>query len=120
MIRKGSRYEKARSFAAAEGETDAFPGVRPRRIGPATGVIEHTVRSGDQLDLLARHYYNEGRLWWRILDANPEVLYGGDAVVDTERDKGSNGENGETDESGEPPEMESMVGRTIVIPRARE
>lgn len=117
MIRKGSRYEKARSFAAAEGETEAFPGVRPRQIGPATGVIEHTVRSGDRLDLLARHYYNEGRLWWRILDANPEILYGGDAVVETERDAGS---DGETDESSETSEMESMVGRTIVIPRARE
>lgn len=117
MIRKGSRYEKARSFAAAEGETDAFPGIRPRAIGPATGVIEHTVRSGDRLDLLARHYYNDGRLWWRIFDANPEILYGGDAVVETERDTES---NGETDESSEPPEVESMVGRTIVIPRARE
>lgn len=117
MIRKGSRYEKARSFATAEGETEAFPGVRPRSIGPATGVIEHTVHSGERLDLLARHYYNDGRLWWRILDANPEILYGGDAVVDVERDTESNGEN---DESGETPERESMVGRTIVIPRARE
>ena len=120
MIRKGSRYEKARSFAAAEGETEAFPGVRPREIGPATGVIEHTVRSGDRLDLLARHYYNEGRLWWRILDANPEILYGGDAVRDPEA-AGADTETGNgSDGAGEPPEMESMVGRTIVIPRARE
>jgi nucleoid-associated protein YgaU len=113
MIRKGSRYEKARSFVAAEGATEVFPGVRPREIGPATGVIEHTVRSGDRLDLLARHYYNDGRLWWRILDANPEILYGGDAERNTESDNGADG-------AGGTPEVESMVGRTIVIPRARE
>lgn len=113
MFRKGSRYEEARSFAPAEGETEAFPGVRPREIGPATGVIEHTVRSGDRLDLMARHYYDDARLWWRILDANPEILYAGDAVRD----------EGEGTEAGSEPEVlesSSMVGRTLVIPRGRK
>ncbi|MGD2114557.1 MAG: hypothetical protein PVG07_05885 [Acidobacteriota bacterium] len=114
MFRRGSRYEKARSFAPAEGATEAFPGVRPREIGAATGVIEHTVRSGDRLDLLARHYYNDGRLWWRILDANPEILYGGDAVLDPADGEAS------ADPMDPMESMESMVGRTIVIPRARE
>lgn len=123
MIRKGSRYEKARSFRPAEGETEAFPGVRPREIGPATGVIEHTVRSGDRLDLLARHYYNDGRLWWRILDANSEIPYGGDAVLETAKSgPGGSEAEGDTADTGTVQELEpeSMVGRTIVIPRARE
>lgn len=117
MFLKGSRYETARPFAAGDVGGEPFPGVRPRRIGPAEGVIEHTVRAGDRLDLLARHYYNDGRLWWRILDANPELLYGGDAVL----------ENDETGPTGTfphcPPSGElrpAMVGRVIVIPRARE
>ena len=74
MLLEGSRYEKARSFTD---EAD-FPGLRPRGIAPATGVVEHLLRAGDRLDLLARHYYNDERLWWRILDANPELLHGAD------------------------------------------
>jgi len=46
--------------------------------------------------LLARHYYNDDRLWWRILDANPDILHAGDLCV-AER-----------------------LGETILIPRARQ
>lgn len=108
MILKGSRYEKTRSFTPDETGAEFFAGIRPRDIGPATGVIEHTVRAGDRLDLLARHYYNDDRLWWRILDANPELLFGGDAVR----------ENADTGPLGEI--REAMVGRVLVVPRARE
>lgn len=106
---KGTRYETARAFAAGEAGGEPFPGVRPRPIGAAEGVIEHTVRAGDRMDLLARHYYNDDRLWWRILDANPELLYGGDAVREREEPGALEGEI-----------RPSMVGRVIVIPRARE
>lgn len=74
MLLPGSRYEKARAFAD---EAD-FPGLRPREIAPAAGVIEHVLGAGDRLDLLARHYYNDERLWWRILDANPQLLHAAD------------------------------------------
>ena len=94
MLSRKSRYAGARSFTGEDGR--AFPGIRPRAIGAASGVVEHTVREGDRLDLLAQHYYNDDRLWWRILDANPEILHGGDAVA------------------------EEMVGRVILIPAARE
>ncbi len=96
MLHKDSRYKNNQTFTPAEDGSQEFAGMRPRTIGPATGVVEHRVKAGDRLDLLARHYYNDDRLWWRIVDANPEVLYGGDLVV---------------------PEME---GQAILIPRARE
>ena len=95
MFLKGSRYEQARSFDPA-GDGSLFPGVRPREIGPATGVVEHVVKSGDRLDLLARHYYNDDRLWWRIADANPEFVHAGLMVA------------------------EDQVGDVILIPRAKE
>jgi phage tail protein X len=94
MFVRGSRYQDALPFTRA-GE-QAFGGVRPRAIGVASGVIEHVVRAGDRLDLLARHYYNDDRLGWRILDANPDILHG--AVLLTE----------------------AMQGEVILIPRARE
>jgi hypothetical protein len=96
MFLRGSRYEKARSFEKDPVRGEVFRGVLPRAIGPATGVLEHVVRSGDRLELLARHYYNDSRLWWRILDANPGFLYGGELTLD------------------------HLVGRIILIPRAVE
>lgn len=93
---KGSRYENAPTFAGQEGQPPLFPGVRARVIGPATGVLEYTVKEGDRLDLLALYFYNDTRKWWRILDANPEIVFGADLTL---------AEN---------------VGETILIPRAVE
>ena len=109
MFLKGSRYEKARAFKPRADGSDVFAGVRPRQIDPAPGVVEHTVRAGDRLDLLARHYYNDDRLWWRIVDANPEFLHGGDAVQ-------------EKDDTGPDDELRirGMEGQVILIPKAVE
>lgn len=76
MFLKNSRYKDARRFAAAETGTVRCKGVRPRQIGEALGVVEHVIQEGDRLDLLARHYYSDDRLWWRILDANPDLQCG--------------------------------------------
>ena len=83
MIFRDSRYQNTELF-------------RPREIGPAEGVIEHVVKAGERLDQLAANYYNNDRLWWRILDANPDILYGGDLQLD------------------------DFEGEIILIPKARE
>ncbi len=106
MIGKGSRYENARSFAADKEGGLIFAGIRPREIGPAAGVIEHQVKAGDRLDLMARHYYNDDRLWWRIVDANPRFLVAGTMVLEADDPNGLG--------------RESMVGSTILIPKARD
>jgi hypothetical protein len=80
MITPGSRYETAVPFTQEEGATPVFQGLRPRAIGPARPVLEHTVREGERHDAFAALFYNEPRLWWRILDANPDVLYAGDLL----------------------------------------
>ena len=109
MFLKGSRYETARAFVSANG-APPFPGVRAREIAPAPPVLEHTVQAGDRLDRLARHYYNDDRLWWRIVDANPEVFYGGDLLREKED---------ELPVAGGTLSLERMVGRAILIPRAK-
>ena len=101
MLSTKSRYATARLFESEKGDpaapsTAPFPGLRPRSIQPTTGVIEHTVLEGDRLDRLAQNYYNDDRLWWRIVDANPEILHGSDAVG------------------------AEMVGRVLLIPAARD
>jgi len=96
MFLRGSRYEKANAFTPDPASAEVFRGVRPREIGPAPGVVEHVVKAGDRLDLLARHYFNDPRLWWRIVDANPAFLCGGDVT------------------------LREMEGQVILIPRASE
>jgi nucleoid-associated protein YgaU len=81
MRLRGSRYETVKTFAPGDDGSVAFPGLRARDIGPTIGVLEHTVSAGDRLDLLALQYYNDDRLWWRILDANPDILLGGELLL---------------------------------------
>jgi nucleoid-associated protein YgaU len=96
MRLKNSRYQDARRFEADESGVVRCKGTRPRAIGPAVGVLEHVVREGDRLDLLARHYYGDDRLWWRILDANPDLA------------------------SGVELSLRERAGEVILIPRAKE
>ena len=96
MLTKKSRYNNARLFTPDENGDRVFEGVRAREIGPAQGVIEHEVQVGDRLDLLALHYYNNDRLWWRIVDANPDLQFA-QKLLD-----------------------ESMGGDVILIPKASE
>lgn len=95
MIGRDSRYRGSKAFEPDPRTGRRVPGVRPRTIGRATGIIEHTVRSEDRLDTLAQSYYDDASLWWRIVDANPGVLWPGAM-------------------------LSSLVGQTIVIPRTNE
>jgi len=95
MRLRGSRYENVPTFAQASSAAP-FRGLRARDIGAATGILEHAVGVGDRLDLLALQYYNDDRLWWRILDANPGLLLGGALS------------------------LHDLEGSTLIIPRARE
>lgn len=96
MLTKKSRYKNSPRFEPLAAGTEIFNGLRTRQIGLATGVIEHQVLADDRLDHLARHYYNDDRLWWRIVDANPLFSFA--------------------------PEMlaEEMAGKVILIPKVKD
>ena len=96
MIIKKSRYKNTKIFDPDEDGKEVFPGLRSRNIGPATGIVEHEVVAGDRLDHLAQHYYNNDHLWWRIVDANPDVVFA-ENLLD-----------------------EEMAGQAILIPKASE
>jgi hypothetical protein len=96
MLVKKSRYRDVRTFEPLSDGSEVFPGLRVRHIGSATGVIEHEVQTSDRLDQLARNYYNADRLWWRIVDANPEFTFGPDMLG------------------------EEMAGQVILIPKLKE
>lgn len=96
MLVKKSRYKNSRFFTPDNHGEKIFPGLRAREIGAATGVIEYEIQAGDRLDLLARHYYNDDRLWWRIIDANPKVVFAQNVL------------------------SEEMAGQVILIPKIKE
>ncbi len=104
MFNKGSRYENTKGFTNNKGNNSntisldekIFGGVRPRKIIPATGILEYIVKEGDRLDLISLHFYNNTRKWWRILDANPQIIFGADLM------------------------LEDYIGETIFIPRSTE
>ncbi len=96
MIEKGSRYESVKVFAGENSKEPVFGGIRSRKIGQAAGVLEYTVKEGDRLDLLSLHFYNNTRRWWRILDANPQIIFGADLM------------------------LSEYIGETILIPRSTE
>lgn len=96
MLLKNSRYRDARRFEPDANGAVSCKGTREREIGPARGVLEHVIREGDRMDLLARHYYNDPRLWWRIVDANPDLG------------------------SGVEVSLKGRAGEVILIPKAKE
>ncbi|MDR2001339.1 MAG: hypothetical protein LBP94_07400 [Zoogloeaceae bacterium] len=100
-----SRYKDAKYFSAEPGLPAPFPGIRPRDIGPATGIVEYKLKQWDRLDRLSFHYYNDVDLWWRILDANPEVLCAVDLSIDPKTQEGS---------------KQETVEKTLLIPGASE
>jgi len=96
VIEKRSRYESAKRFVGENGKEPVFGGVLPRQMGPAAGVLEYKVQEGDRLDLLSLHFYDNTRRWWRILDANPQIVFGADLM------------------------LSKYIGETILIPRSTE
>jgi len=96
MLTKKSRYKNSLYFEPLSDGSAVFDGLRARQIKTATGVIEHEVLAEDRLDQLARHYYNDDRLWWRIVDANPQFNIGSEMLG------------------------EEMAGRVILIPKIKE
>jgi nucleoid-associated protein YgaU len=71
-------------LAAAAG-MDASPALAAE-VSESGELIEHRVRKGDSLSLLAGYYYRNPRLWKRIYRANsgevadPNVLFPGDVL----------------------------------------
>ena len=91
-----SRYKDSMLFLGEDGQSPVFKGLRPRVIGQATGIVEYIVKQDDRLDLLALYFYNDSRKWWRILDANPDIIFGADMRLD------------------------EYIGEAILIPRVSE
>jgi len=75
VFSRSSRYSRLPDTvdeSRADGRTVTAKSLRPLPDTPAT--FQHTIAEGDRLDNLANRYYQQPQKWWRICDANPEIL----------------------------------------------
>ncbi|MDM0030045.1 hypothetical protein [Variovorax saccharolyticus] len=115
MFLKNSRYLASERFAPYADGTLPFKGARPRPIGTATGVVEHGLQPGERLEALATHFYNDARLWWRIVDANADVL----CAAEVEQ-LGLEPLPGEPREPASQDAAETEYGEVLLVPKAKE
>ena len=102
---KGSAYEFTPIFEPTDDGGDVFRGLRARRIRRPVPILEHTVALKERLDSLAQHYYGDSRSWYRIVEANPDVVFPEDLLF----------EPLPVEENGR-----ERLGAVILIPRRRE
>jgi phage tail protein X len=74
-IAADSRYVTAtiQTQVGPDGETRQ----EMRTAFPRSKFITYTfyrVIDGERIDTIANDFYGDGRLWWRIADANPEIM----------------------------------------------
>ena len=79
-IYQDSRYESADIVPVADRDGVFHATVVNTREVEELPYTTVTVKAGDRLDLLAHTAYGDAELWWRIADANPDLLFP-DALV---------------------------------------
>jgi hypothetical protein len=74
MFSRISRYRALDDVVTTDADGRQLSSRMLRVAGVATGQYAHTIAEGDRLDQLANRYYHQPRNWWRICDANPDIL----------------------------------------------
>ena len=74
MFSRASRYRDLPDVVTVDASGRRLSSRELRLPEPVPGRHRHTVTEGDRLDALADRYYRKPANWWRICDANPEIL----------------------------------------------
>jgi hypothetical protein len=75
MILANSRYADSTLATVDKGGSDVSVIVPSAQKPHSFTYANHQVTTGERIDSLAYQYYTDATLWWRIADANPEVLF---------------------------------------------
>ena len=74
MIPQGSRYEDSTVVnVTVNGSTRTVIVPSPQKPYTIT-YRSYVMTANDSPDTLAAHLYGDATLWWKIADANPEIL----------------------------------------------
>lgn len=74
-INADSRYATATVVTSVGPANDTRQEMRVAT--PVSRMITYTfyrVVDGERIDTIAKDFYGRGQLWWKIADANPEIL----------------------------------------------
>jgi hypothetical protein len=75
MISSTSRYANASTQTIQVSPTDLRITIVPSYYSDwAFNFTYYQVKIGDRVDTLARFFYVDDTQWWRIANANPEIL----------------------------------------------
>lgn len=74
MFSRQSRYRDVPDVTVPDARGRMVLAKDLRTTPVVTGTYRHTVTAGDRLDMLAWQYYGRPLQFWRICDANPDVL----------------------------------------------
>ncbi len=74
MFSRLSRYRTLPEVHAVDAAGRRLASAELRLLPATPGSVRHSVEAGDRLDHLAYKYYRQPTRWWRICDANPELL----------------------------------------------
>jgi hypothetical protein len=74
MFGPQSRYRTVPDIAVPDAQGRVVAAKEARPLPEVTGPFRHIVTADDRLDQLAARYYGQPLLFWRICDANPELL----------------------------------------------
>lgn len=58
--------------------------IKPPNNATVYSISTYTWQIGDQIDYLAYSAYGDETQWWRIADANPEILFWNDVTLGTQ------------------------------------
>lgn len=83
MILPNSRYSDSTVATVDKDGTDAAVIVPSAQRAYSFSYVNHQVAVGERADTIAYQYYTDATLWWRIADANPEILFWDDLAVGT-------------------------------------
>lgn len=83
MISAASRYADSTVVTLVKDGNDVAVIVPSAQVSYSFTFIHHVVALGERIESVAYQYYTDPSLWWRIADANPEILWWDDLAPGT-------------------------------------
>lgn len=83
MILPNSRYTDSAVATVSKGSANVAVIVPSAQKSYSFGYANHQVAVGERIDTIAYQYYTDATMWWKIADANPEIMVWDDIPVGT-------------------------------------
>lgn len=83
MILPNSRYADSTVATVGKGSSNAAVIVPSAQKPYSFQYVHHQVTVGERIETIAYQYFTDATMWWRIADANPEIMFWDDLPAGT-------------------------------------